>query len=236
MIYGLVSVIVPIRRGEDKTVISDYLQYSSYEHCEIITINAGEERSKQRNIGMALAQGEYLLFLDSDQYVSTDLISECVRLCQSGFDAIYIPEIILGNGFFTKVRNFERQFYNGTPIDAVRFVRKDCCQSFDERMTGPEDADWDRRVMGERMTAKNVIYHNDQSGFCELCRKKAYYSKSMRLFYFLHPGDEFLSLKYRYWTVFTENGKWLKLLTFPGLAICMYFSLFVRGVIYLCRK
>ena len=53
------------------------------------------------------------------------LIEECVKECEDNtVCALYIPERIVGEGFWIKVRAFERSFYTGTVIDAVRFLRK----------------------------------------------------------------------------------------------------------------
>ena len=63
-------------------------------------------------------------------------------------DALYIPERIVGDGFWIKVRDFERSFYVGTVIDAVRFIRKDLFEKiggFDETLIGPEDWDLNRQ-------------------------------------------------------------------------------------------
>ena len=62
---------------------------------------------------------------------------------------LYIPEIILGNNFYSKVRRFERLFYNGTVIDCARiFFKKEFLEveMFDENLTGPEDWDLDKRL------------------------------------------------------------------------------------------
>ena len=65
---------------------------------------------------------------------------------------LYIPEIILGNNFYSKVRRFERLFYNGTVIDCARiFFKKEFFEvgMFDENLTGPEDWDLDKRLSGD---------------------------------------------------------------------------------------
>ena len=56
--------------------------------------------------------------------LSRTLIEECVSsIDSSNTDAFYIPERIVGDGFWIKVRDFERSFYTGTVIDAVRFIQ-----------------------------------------------------------------------------------------------------------------
>src|SRR3989338_6898640 len=127
--------------------------------------NFGPERSAQRNFGVKQASGKYVLYLDADMVLSNNVLSECFRKGENeGYIALYIPERILGKGFWMKVRDFERSFYNATCIDAVRFVRRDIFQGisgFDENLTGPEDWDLDRRIkhLGKAGIIKSPIYH-----------------------------------------------------------------------------
>jgi glycosyltransferase involved in cell wall biosynthesis len=145
----------------------------------------GPERSAQRNFGIRKAQGQYILFLDADMFISKDLLIECVEKMEiKQFVGLYIPEVIIGEGFWVRVRNFERSFYNATVIDCVRFISKDAflqLNGFDESMSGPEDWDFDRRIrrLGKVSIAKKCIFHNE-SGFNikAYLKKKMYYAKS----------------------------------------------------------
>ena len=111
------EMIVVDNYSEDKTE-KIALEYGSK------VFELGPERSAQRNYGVEQAQGKYILYLDADMRLSQKVIEECVNCCEadSGVSGIYIPEIIVGEGFWIKVRCFERSFYDGTVIDAVRFV------------------------------------------------------------------------------------------------------------------
>jgi len=231
MMNPLVSIIIPTKKDEDITGLIESIKKSTYQNYEIIIVNMGLERSVQRNAGIHRAKGKYLLILDSDQYLSPDLLGECVQLAQI-FGGIYIPEKIMTKGLFAYIRNWERQFYDGTPIDCVRFVHAKRCPTFDEKQTGPEDADWDRRIRGFRTITKNCFYHHDNIGFLSYFKKKAYYSKSMARFAQRNPGDEVLDWKWRCWKVFTEKGKWRRFFSRPDLALAVMFIIFLRGVIY----
>ena len=81
-------------------------------------------------------------------------------------DALYVPERIVGEGFWIKVRDFERSFYTGTVIDAVRFVRKRFFSSswrIRRNFLGPEDWDFDRKIRKICHTgiANVPLYHNE---------------------------------------------------------------------------
>lgn len=227
-----VSVIVP-NHGRDISAIRQVTDYM--DDVELIEVDVGKERSVQRNIGIDKAQGEFLFILDSDQVPTTKLIDECLDIMKKnpGCNGIYIPEVIRGDDWFTKLRNYERQFYTGTCIDVVRFVRKSICPQFDEFMSGPEDADWDLRVPPVKLVSENPLYHDDRISFLNFLKKKAYYTKSMRLFYKKNPSAKVLQLWYRVFFVFIEHGKWKLLLKNPLPFIALAFLIFIRGLIYL---
>ena len=55
--------------------------------------------------------------------LSKNLIENCIDyLSKNKYIALNIPEIILGDDFFSKVRRFERSFYNNTVIDGSRVI------------------------------------------------------------------------------------------------------------------
>lgn len=228
---NLVSCIIPVRKNEDISLLKNSINNSLYPHKEIIVVDEGLERSAQRNIGIERATGEFLLFIDSDWILHPMLISACRSLMYT-YNAVYIPEIIKTRGLFAYIRNWERQFYTATPIDVVRFIRREGCPRFDEEMNGPEDSDWDRRVLGRRWTSSIPYYHYDNVSIVKWFSKKAYYSKSMAKYKAKHPTDKILNFKWRCFGVFLENGKWKKFLSRPDLAICVLVIIFIRGLIY----
>jgi len=111
----------------------------------------GPERSAQRNYGMIeKSNGEYVMFVDADMILAPYLIDSCAHHMKNSSDlALHITEIILGTSFFSKVRRFERSFYDGTVIDGARFFNKEKFKEiggFDENISGPEDWDIDKKV------------------------------------------------------------------------------------------
>lgn len=229
-----VSVVIPTTPKELELAekCAESIRRSTYKNVEILVINEGKERSEQRNIGIDRATGDYIMYLDSDQSVSPRLIEECVRLMKDGFSGVYIPEIITTPGWFGRLRNFERSFYDGTPIDCVRFIRKSVCPKFSTELHGPEDSLHDRKVKGFKVVAENCLYHMDGIGVVGYFKKKAYYTKSMREYAKLSPNDQCLDFKYRCFTVFIENGKWKKIVKHPIAFIGIMLMVLIRGVIY----
>lgn len=202
---------------------------------EYIEINQGLERSVQRNMAIRKATGDIIIWLDSDQSLSPNVVKECEMLIKMGCVAVYVPEVIVVSSFFGRIRAFEREFYTGTAVDVPKAVLRSVCPLFNEELHGPEDADWGNKIWGLKCTTKAVLYHHDDIGFIDYCRKKEYYTKSMKRYAELNPNDKCLDLKYRCWNVFTEKGKWRKLVAHPILTLGIVFLLIVRGIIYARR-
>ena len=206
--------------------------------------NFGPERSAQRNFGVRQASGKYILYLDADMILSESVISEAVQKCEKeSCAALYIPERIIGEGFWIKVRDFERGFYNATCIDAVRFVRKDKFQEiggFDETLTGPEDWDFDRRISssGKTVLINACLYHNeDNFDLKKYVQKKLYYTRDFER-YALKWGRQDKIIKrqmgpgYRYFGIFLEKGRFWRLFSHPFLSLAMYFLRLSVGLSY----
>ena len=209
--------------------------------------NKGPERSSQRNFGVKKSSGEYILYLDADMILTPKVIAECVELAEKGIDGIYIPEKIIGKGFWIKTRNFERSFYDSTAIDCVRFVSKKAfnqVNGFDTKMTGPEDWDFDKKIRQKRKVAliKAPLLHNEgKFSIKKYLAKKGYYAKDFDK-YIKKWGRTDSDIKkqfgvyYRLLGVFVEKGKWKKLLAHPLLAFGMYFLRVLVGIEFLFRK
>ena len=206
----------------------------------------GNERSAQRNYGAKVARGEYLIYLDADMILSPTVIEECVAKCEcDNVDALYVPERIVGDGFWIKVRDFERSFYTGTVIDAVRFVRRDLflqVGGFDETLVGPEDWDFDRKIrkIGRTGIAIVPLYHNEgRFNMKRYLKKKGYYTDGIQKYIEKWGSNDLetakqVGVRYRLIGVFVEKGKWKKLVKHPLLAISMY-SLRLRVAISYLR-
>ena len=235
--HGLVSVIIP---STDKELEQAHLavcsvENSTYKNTEVIIVNEGFERSRQRNLGIERARGEYLCFIDSDQTLDWRMIADCVARIKY-FGGVYIPEIVMGDDWFAKLRNWERQFYTGTAIDVCRFVRAYKCPTFDETLVGPEDSSWDRRIMGGKTISKSCVYHYENVSFFQYLRKKSYYARSMKRFAMRNPNDKVLDWRWRTIGVFLENGKYKRFFAKPHYALAVLMLIFLRGVIYCVAK
>jgi arabinofuranan 3-O-arabinosyltransferase len=70
-------------------------------------------RSKARNVGADLAKGVFIFSIDSDMELTPNVVGECVAKAESGFDAVIIPEVSVGEGFWAKCRALEKLCYIG---------------------------------------------------------------------------------------------------------------------------
>lgn len=232
---GLVSIVIPVVRN-DKHIAEcvEHIKKSTYTNYEIIIVDEGLERSAQRNIGIKRAQGEFLLWLDSDMMISPGLIEECVGIYsrRGQVNGIYIPEKIVTPGWFGSLRNWERQFYTGTLVDVMRFVRLRDCPLFDESLHGVEDSDWERQFKpGPRYISTAHFNHHDKVDLWKYLKKKAYYAQCLVQYKRKNPADKLLTLKYRCFDVFVQDGKWKRLIKSPHMTIGVMLLLLARGVI-----
>ena len=252
---GMVSIVIPIVRNDIHVKgCVDAISNSTYKNVEILVVDEGLERSAQRNIGIKKATGEYLLWLDSDMRIHPEVLQNCIRKITCVIDSakfptyhsvvgIYIPERIVTEGWFGKLRDWERQFYNGTLVDVLRFCRLEDAPLFDETLHGVEDSDWERQLIKkvhetkrETLVCDYPVYHHDQCGVIKWFKKKAYYARCLGAYKRKNPDDQLLTFRYRCVQIFVENGKWKRLIRRPHYAIGVMISLLIRGIIFHVQK
>lgn len=110
---------------------------------------------------------------------------------------------------------------------------------------GPDD--WPMREFVEERGVRYRpdfcgIYHNESEFVLgQYLRKKSYYSVGFDGYIEKWGRDDpdikrQFGLTYRFWTVFTENGKWRRLLAAPHLAFGMYFLRVCVGLVFLLKS
>lgn len=243
-----IEIIVVDNNSTDKTVeiAEEFLNGPAPLNLKVF--NWGPERSAQRNFGVEKANGEWFLYLDADMILNKDVIKDCVEKIKNDNDiiALHISEIVMGKRFFSKVRRFERSFYDGTVVDGVRFIQKEAflkVGGFDKSLTGPEDWDLDKKLksIGRIGLLSTPIYHNEaEFDLRNYLSKKGYYAQKFDK-YISKWGKDDPDIKkqfspyYRFFGVFVENGKWKKLISHPILTSGMYFLRFMVGIRFLIR-
>lgn len=222
------------------------------ERLGVKVFDCGPERCAQRNFGWRAARSEWVIVLDADMIVPRETIVEILDIANvSSTDApvaYWIGETRTGGGFRVKARNFERSFYDGTCIDALRLFRKSVLSAvggYDEKLiAGGEDWELDIRILATGAKCallKGHLIHNEKHlSFKRMLAKKAYYSRSIAAYRAKWPGHPAVkkqfSAYYRFIGVFVEQGKWRRLLRHPILFAAVLFERFAVGIVYLANK
>lgn len=269
---GLVSVVITTKNEE--AVIERLLRSlkaQTYKNNEIIVVdnnssdktkkiaekftsrvfNLGPERSVQRNFGAKVSKGEFVLFLDADMELKSDVLEQCVQAVKvsSKIGGVIIPEESVASNYWEKVKAFERSFYNlegDETTDAARFFRKQAflkVKGYDESITGPEDWDMPESVKsaGYKFARINsLIYHYERIHSVLTVAKKKYYYALKAHRYLAKQKISLMSGKTIYFLrpVFYRN--WKRLIRNPMLSLSMILMLslenFYGGIGFLVGK
>lgn len=184
--YADIEIIVVDNHSSDKTV-EIAKRYTKHVYLR------GPERSAQRNYGTKKANGSYVLFLDADMILTTDIIRECtLSIARGKFLGVVIPERSFGVGFWAACKALERRCYEGVEwIEAARFFNKRAIESlggYDESLTGPEDFELPQRLKARygrecigRINAY-ILHDEGKLSLAKLLAKKYYYGRKMRVY------------------------------------------------------
>lgn len=152
-----------------------------------IFINAGPERSAQRNRGAEAATGEVILYIDSDMVCEPTVCAEIAArfAAEPELGALIIPERSFGDGYLVDCRILEKSLYVGDDdVEAARAFRREVIAEiggWDESLTAAED--WE---LSDRMRAGGVklgriesfIWHDEgQISLLAQYKKKQYYGR-----------------------------------------------------------
>jgi len=152
-------------------------------------LESGPERSAQRNAGMLTSDEAVVGFIDSDMVLEPRVVEEAVSLMAAGSVGVIVPEYTIGEGYWTRVRAFERSFYEGSDsIEAARFFAREALLrvgGFDEDLNAAEDWDLTVRVraLGRVLRTSTRIAHDEgRVRYWSACRKKGHYASGLRRF------------------------------------------------------
>lgn len=213
----LVSIIIPTFNEESNIVrLLLSIKSQTYKNVESIVVDDNStdktvriatkyadkvykrkhaERSIQRNFGALKSRGDYLLFLDADMELGSNVVKECVfKAEENNLKALIIPEKTTGKGFISKIRQFEREMYeNDFDVEVARFFDKKVFNEFsgyDSRLTGPEDYDLPYRISKKYKigrTNEYLFHHESSLSLFKLLRKKFYYANKGAYYAKKHP-------------------------------------------------
>lgn len=207
----LVSIVIPTFNSEKTLPLTlKSIKRQTYKNIEVIVVDSystdrtveiaerygarvlqiRSERAKAKNIGLKIARGKYVLFIDSDMELTPKVVEECVKLTESDprIAGVIIPERSVGSNYWAKVRDFERSFYAGTPIESPRFFRRDLALvvgGFDEDVVFYEEATLPLKLekLGYSVRARAstpILHHEEDLTLARLLRKRYYYARTAR--------------------------------------------------------
>jgi len=208
----LVSVLINTKNSEEwLDVCLSSVKNQSYKNVELIVVDnysidktkeiakkytknfysKGPERSAQKNYGIKLAKGDFVLFVDSDQELPRELIEECVkRSLDKNYDAVLIEDNGIGTTFWAKTHAFEKAIHFGDKeVTSPRFInRKKLLEmgGFDEKLIFNEDLDLHTRMVENKFKIghTNLLFNHYEGGnLSDVLRKNFYYGTTARQFF-----------------------------------------------------
>jgi glycosyltransferase involved in cell wall biosynthesis len=239
--YNNIEVIVVDKFSKDRTV-----EIAKRFGAKVIVENL--DRSVARNYGIKVAKGEYLLSIDSDMELTPKVIEECLEAINKNekIGGVIIPEKSVGNSFWVKVRDFERSFYENTPIESARFFRMDLVRKvdgYDEDVIFFEESSLPQKIkeLGynvEKRINSVILHHEENFSLWKWLKKKYYYGKTAYVYMkkYKKYANEKVSLFYRF-GLFLKNKKFYSkpLLAF-GVIILKILEYFSAGFGFLISK
>lgn len=90
---GLVSIVIPVRDRNKLANCLKAIETQSYSKIEVILVEFKGFPVEKRNVGFIASEGEYVYFLDEDEYMSPSVVEECVKKAKEGYDMITVPVI-----------------------------------------------------------------------------------------------------------------------------------------------
>jgi glycosyltransferase involved in cell wall biosynthesis len=222
----LVSIIVPTYNSE-RTLerCLDSIRNQTYKNIELIVVDngstdrtaeiahrygakvhvlTGEERSKQTNYGVKMAQGRYVYQVGSDFVLDPTIVEEATRKCEDeGYDGVSTfcasdPTI----SFWAKVRKLEKDCYKDDLMyTGPGFLRKHVFEAvggFRENLIAAEDYDLNNRVKkaGYRIgkIKSQELHIGEPKKLTDIIRKQYYYGSTIRAFLKANPTTGIIQL------------------------------------------
>jgi len=156
-------------------------------------IQANANRSLGRNIGLKETTSDGIIFVDADMRLARDLIGECTELLKD-YQALVIPEVSIGEGFWAKCKSLERRAHLDTKIEAARCFNRNALLSlggYNPNLESGEDWDLHDRVRCSGLSigrTKSILLHDEGEGsLLRILRKKFLYGSTMSAYLRANP-------------------------------------------------
>lgn len=215
----VVSVVVPTKdaaRTLDRCLRS--IRHQSWPALELIVVDnhstdgtsdiarrwadavleAGPERSAQRNLGIARATGDWILWIDADMELPATLLANAMGAALAhGADGVFVPEVTVGDGYWTRCRALERSCATEEIlVQSPRLVRRAylvASGGFLESLSGTEDAELRSRMLADgcrlHWIPDLIIHDEGRMRLGGILRKRYYYGRGLAIYRAAHPGE-----------------------------------------------
>jgi glycosyltransferase involved in cell wall biosynthesis len=152
-----------------------------------------------RNAGVTASAGRYILFLDSDQILSTNVIKECVkRSVADNAGMVRIPEVFIGKSFWSHCSAVWKNSYE--KVERAHWHRRNIARGeprffakeqivragmLDDRLLWGEDYDLYERMIKLKIKeaeCESELYHSEPASIGRILFKLFRYGKSLQNF------------------------------------------------------
>ncbi|WP_135611770.1 glycosyltransferase family 2 protein [Methanococcoides sp. AM1] len=201
-VYKNIEIIIVDGQSKDGTI-----ELAQKHECNIYQFNPNVRKGTfdaphRRNYGAKKAKGEFVYYVDVDMELTPNVVLDAVCLCDSGYQAVIIPEDSFGIGIWAQAKNLERRCYYGDDsIEAPRFLRKSIWMELgglDESLGGGGD-DWDlhQKLRDKKYTVgrtKSLVMHNEGNlKLKKLVKKRFMYGLDSAKYIKKRPNEGFKS-------------------------------------------
>ena len=160
-------------------------------------VQAGPERSAQRNLGTELASGPWVLWIDADMELPPTIVERAMAAAlDEGADGVFVPEITVGDGYWTACRALERSCcVEEIWVQSPRLVRRDYLREtggFLESLSGTEDAELRTRMFADGCSLAwipdEIVHDEGRMSISFIWSKRYYYGRGLKRYRREHPG------------------------------------------------
>lgn len=188
-----------------------------------VAIQAGPERSAQRNLGIERSTGDWVMWIDGDMVLPASILERAMEAARNA-DGVFIPEITVGAGYWTRCRALERSCCTEELlVQSPRLVRRSYMLEtggFVTSLSGTEDAELRTRMLEDGCTLKwipDLIVHDEgRMTLGGVLSKRYYYGRGLASYKNDHPG----ALSGQAKAAIGAYGRhWRRLAAQPGVAL-----------------
>lgn len=161
----LLNILIPQLTNEIEVFLIDdgcnEIKLDEYkDKINVIHLPENHGLSYARNRGIEKAKGEYLVFIDSDDYVSNDYVSTIIdKIKTCDFDYCYFSWQMINQQWIIEIKDNPPD-WNWAVWNAV--YKKDYVELFDESIRFQEDIPWQNKMRiknGKKEIIDKVLYY-----------------------------------------------------------------------------